>query len=250
MDLSKERLQKVYNYLKFIGLVRTQKDFAEKVGTKNVSMSYAMNGNPKYLTKRLLNKVYNAFDNVLSEEWLLTGKGEMFANSSTYVNANGTNATAINGNNNNVSNATIKEDKATHDVKPIIPKYLASKPDTDVYKVVKSDNTLQLDKLIAIPPYKDFDFYYQVRQDAMQPTYVQGDVLALVHLSQDADVIQGAAMVVDTKDFGFLLRRVYDRGDNYECRCINEKSCFENQIINKEKVIRLYRVVYSIRLGD
>ena len=84
----------------------------------------------------------------------------------------------------------------------------------------------------------------------MRPIYVQGDVLALVHLSKNADVIQGAAMVLDTKDFGFLLRRVYDRGDSYECRCINEKSCFENQIINKEKVIRLYRVVYSIRLGD
>lgn len=225
----------------------TQNDIAKDLNVSQPYVNSILNGRIP-IGKNQARRLSNLYG--LSFSWLLTGEGEILANSSTYVNANGTNATAINGNNNNVSNATIKEDKATHDVKPIIPKYLASKPDTDVYKVVKSDNTLQLDKLIAIPPYKDFDFYYQVRQDAMQPTYVQGDVLALVHLSQDADVIQGAAMVVDTKDFGFLLRRVYDRGDNYECRCINEKSCFENQIINKEKVIRLYRVVYSIRLGD
>lgn len=184
----------------------------------------------------------------LSFSWLLTGEGEIIANTSTYVNANGTNATAINGNN-NINNSTEKCHEI-HDARPIIPKYLASKPNTDVYEIVSMNKNLNLDTLVTIPPYKDFDFYYQVRQDAMRPIYVQGDVLALVHLSKNADVIQGAAMVLDTKDFGFLLRRVYDRGDSYECRCINEKSCFENQIINKEKVIRLYRVVYSIRLGD
>lgn len=249
MSLSEEKLQKTYNYLKYIGLVKTQKDFAEKIGTKNVSMSHAMHGNPRYLTKSLFSKVYKTYKDIFSEKWLLTGEGEMLANTSTYVNANGTNATAINENNNNINNETEKWHDI-HDARPIIPKYLASKPNTDVYEIVSMNKNLNLDTLVAIPPYKDFDFYYQVRQDAMRPIYVQGDVLALVHLSKNADVIQGAAMVVDTKDFGFLLRRVYDRGDSYECRCINEKSCFENQIINKEKVIRLYRVVYSIRLGD
>lgn len=249
MSLSEERLQKTYNYLKYIGLVKTQKDFAEKIGTKNVSMSHAMHGNPRYLTKSLFSKVYKTYKDIFSEKWLLTGEGEMLANTSTYVNANGTNATAINENNNNINNETEKWHEI-HDARPIIPKYLASKPNTDVYEIVSMNKNLNLDTLVAIPPYKDFDFYYQVRQDAMRPIYVQGDVLALVHLSKNADVIQGAAMVLDTKDFGFLLRRVYDRGDSYECRCINEKSCFENQIINKEKVIRLYRVVYSIRLGD
>lgn len=249
MSLSEERLQKTYNYLKYIGLVKTQKDFAEKIGTKNVSMSHAMHGNPRYLTKSLFSKVYKTYKDIFSEKWLLTGEGEMLANTSTYVNANGTNATAINENNNNINNETEKWHDI-HDARPIIPKYLASKPNTDVYEIVSMNKNLNLDTLVAIPPYKDFDFYYQVRQDAMRPIYVQGDVLALVHLSKNADVIQGAAMVLDTKDFGFLLRRVYDRGDSYECRCINEKSCFENQIINKEKVIRLYRVVYSIRLGD
>ena len=226
----------------------TQNDIAKDLNVSQPYVNSILNGRIP-IGKNQARRLSNLYG--LSFSWLLTGEGEILANSSTYVNANGTNATAINGNNNNINNSTNNaEQHKDLDAKPIIPKYLASKPDTDVYEVITTDKKLNLDKLVAVPPYKDFDFYYQVRQDAMQPTYVQGDVLALVHLSNNADIIQGAAMVVDTKDFGFLLRRVYDRGDSYECRCINEKSCFENQIINKDKVIRLYRVVYSIRLGD
>lgn len=224
----------------------TQNDIAKDLNVSQPYVNSILNGRMP-IGKNQARRLSNLYG--LSFSWLLTGEGEMLANTSTYVNANGTNATAINENNNNINNETEKCHEI-HDARPIIPKYLASKPNTDVYEIVSMNKNLNLDTLVAIPPYKDFDFYYQVRQDAMHPIYVQGDVLALVHLSKNADVIQGAAMVVDTKDFGFLLRRVYDRGDSYECRCINEKSCFENQIINKEKVIRLYRVVYSIRLGD
>lgn len=224
----------------------TQNDIAKDLNVSQPYVNSILNGRMP-IGKNQARRLSNLYG--LSFSWLLTGEGEIIANTSTYVNANGTNATAINGNN-NINNATTEKWHEIHDARPIIPKYLASKPNTDVYEIVSMNKNLNLDTLVAIPPYKDFDFYYQVRQDAMRPIYVQGDVLALVHLSKNADVIQGAAMVLDTKDFGFLLRRVYDRGDSYECRCINEKSCFENQIINKEKVIRLYRVVYSIRLGD
>lgn len=249
MSLSEERLQKAYNYLKYIGLVKTQKDFAEKIGTKNVSMSHAMHGNPRYLTKSLFSKVYKTYKDIFSEKWLLTGEGEMLANTSTYVNANGTDATAINGNNNNINNATTEKYHEIHDAKPIIPKYLASKPNTDVYEFVSMNKNINLDTLVAIPPYKDFDFYYQVRQDAMQPLYMIGDMIALVHMD-GTNIIQGSTMVIDTRDFGFLLRRIYDRGDYYECKVINDNSAYESQNINKDNVIRLYRVMYSIRLGD
>ena len=84
----------------------------------------------------------------------------------------------------------------------------------------------------------------------MIPLYKEGDLVALLHTERGSDIIQGAAMIIDTNDFGFLLRRIYDRGEYYECRRINENSAFENQNIAKTKVIRLYRIVYSVRLGD
>lgn len=188
----------------------------------------------------------------LNMAWLLTGEGEMLRHEPSH-NITGNNN--IVGNSNTGNNTIIADTQAQKSTdnhsKPIVPKYLTSQPNTDVYKILNTDgHTMQLDSMTAIPPYNNFDFYYMVRQDAMKPLFKEGDVLALAHTERGSDIIQGASMIIDTNDFGFLLRRIYDRGDYYECRTINENSSFETQKIAKTKVIRLYRIVYSIRLGD
>ena len=206
----------------------------------------------KMITKARQLQIQSAFPD-LNMAWLLTGEGEMLRNAPAQ-SINGDNN--VLGNHNNVGNNitvthTNTKEELSPNSKPIVPKYLSAKPNTDVYKVVQTEgNSLKLDSMTAIPPYTDFDFYYMVRQDAMIPIYKEGDVLALAHTDRGSDIIQGAAMVIDTNDFGFLLRRIYDRGEYYECKRINELSAFENQNIPKTKVIRLYRIVYSIRLGD
>lgn len=196
-------------------------------------------------------KIQSAFPD-LNMSWLLTGEGEMLRQASSQ-NITGNNN--IVGNSNTGNNTIIADTQAQKSTdnhsKPIVPKYLTSQPNTDVYKILNTDgHTMQLDSMTAISPYNNFDFYYMVRQDAMKPLYKEGDVLALAHMERGSDIIQGASMIIDTNDFGFLLRRIYDRGDYYECRIINENSSFETQKIAKTKVIRLYRIVYSIRLGD
>lgn len=196
-------------------------------------------------------QIQSAFPD-LNMSWLLTGEGDMLRHAPSQ-NITGNNN--IVGNSNTGNNTIIADTQAQKSTdnhyKPIVPKYLTSQPNTDVYKILNTDgHSLQLDSMTAIPPYNNFDFYYIVRQDAMKPLYKEGDVLALVHTERGSDIVQGASMIIDTNDFGFLLRRIYDRGDYYECRIINENSSFETQNIAKTKVIRLYRIVYSIRLGD
>lgn len=196
-------------------------------------------------------QIQSAFPD-LNMSWLLTGEGDMLRHAPSQ-NITGNNN--IVGNSNTGNNTIIADTQAQKSTdnhyKPIVPKYLTSQPNTDVYKILNTDgHSLQLDSMTAIPPYNNFDFYYMVRQDAMKPLYKEGDVLALVHTERGSDIVQGASMIIDTNDFGFLLRRIYDRGDYYECRIINENSSFETQKIAKTKVIRLYRIVYSIRLGD
>lgn len=196
-------------------------------------------------------QIQSAFPD-LNMSWLLTGEGDMLRHAPSQ-NITGNNN--IVGNSNTGNNTIIADTQAqkgtNNHSKPIVPKYLTSQPNTDVYKILNTDgHSLQLDSMTAIPPYNNFDFYYMVRQDAMKPLYKEGDVLALAHTERGSDIIQGASMIIDTNDFGFLLRRIYDRGDYYECRIINENSSFETQNIAKTRVIRLYRIVYSIRLGD
>lgn len=204
----------------------------------------------KKITKARQLQIQSAFPD-LNMSWLLTGEGDMLRPAQTTINGNNN----VLGNHNNVGNnisvtKTTSKEKTNYE-KPIVPKYLSSQPNIDVYKMLQNDgHTMQLDSMTAIPPYNEFDFYYMVRQDAMKPLYKEGDVLALAHTERGSDIVQGASMIIDTNDFGFLLRRIYDRGDYYECRIINENSSFETQNIAKTKVIRLYRIVYSIRLGD
>lgn len=225
--------------------------FAKNIGVDTANLNKMVKGQQS-ITKKTVQKIISAYPQV-SEEWLLTGEGEMLRQSSSQ-NVTGNNNIVGNsntGDNTIITNSQAQKDTDHHIIKPIVPKYLTSQPNTDVYKVLQSDgHTMQLDSMTAIPPYNNFDFYYMVRQDAMKPLYKEGDVLALAHMKRGSDIIQGASMIIDTNDFGFLLRRIYDRGDYYECRIINENSSFETQNIAKTKVIRLYRIVYSIRLGD
>lgn len=232
--------------------------FAKKKGFKSIrqfeieaDLPNGFVGKSLSITKARQLQIQSAFPD-LNMSWLLTGEGEMLRQASSQ-NITGNNN--IVGNSNTGNNTIIADTQAQKDTdhhsKPIVPKYLTSQPNTDVYKILNTDgHTMQLDSMTAIPPYNNFDFYYMVRQDAMKPLYKEGDVLALAHTERGSDIIQGASMIIDTNDFGFLLRRIYDRGDYYECRTINEKSSFETQKIAKTKVIRLYRIVYSIRLGD
>ncbi len=231
--------------------------FAKKKGFKSIrqfeieaDLPNGFVGKSLSITKARQLQIQSAFPD-LNMSWVLTGEGEMLRHAPSH-NITGNNNIVGNNTGNNTIIADTQAQKSTDShSKPIVPKYLTSQPNTDVYKILNTDgHTMQLDSMAAIPPYNNFDFYYMVRQDAMKPLYKEGDVLALAHTERGSDIIQGASMIIDTNDFGFLLRRIYDRGDYYECRIINENSSFETQKIAKTKVIRLYRIVYSIRLGD
>lgn len=226
-------------------------EFERVCGLSNGSVS-KMGDNTRMST---LDKISKAFP-LLNISWLRTGEGEMLRDqSTTNIESNNTYGDNAIGNNITIMNARTREenegDKHKEIIyKPVVTKQLASQPDTDVYSAIKEDKTLKLQYIPTIPPYTSIDFYYTIRQDAMLPEYKLGEVLALEHMRSNSDIVQGAAMVVDTSDFGFLFRRIYDRGDYYECRRINEDSVFENQNVPKSKVIRLYRVVYSMKFGD
>lgn len=247
-------LEKLKDYFCSIGI--RQDVLSKELGVSQPYISQLINGK-KEVGKKVANKLSEKFG--LSQYWLLTGEGEMLRDqSTTNIASNNTYGDNASGNNNrtitNARTRTREEDEGDKRkeivFRPVVTKQLATQSDTDVYSVIKEDKTLKLQYIPAIPPYTSIDFYYTIRQDAMLPEYKLGEVLALEHMKSNSDIVQGAAMVVDTSDFGFLFRRIYDRGDYYECRRINENSVFENQNVPKSKVIRLYRVIYSMKFGD
>lgn len=73
-----ERLNEAFNYLRFKGLVKTQKDLAEAIGATAPNVSSALKGDDKFLTDSFISRFSDAFEEV-SSHWLLTGEGDMLA---------------------------------------------------------------------------------------------------------------------------------------------------------------------------
>lgn len=76
MDKEKH-INEIYGYLKSIGRIHTQNDFAEAINSNKGSVSSMLSGKEGYLTDNLFLRIYVAFDDVFNKEWLLTGEGEM-----------------------------------------------------------------------------------------------------------------------------------------------------------------------------
>ncbi|WP_221410921.1 S24 family peptidase [Riemerella anatipestifer] len=72
----KERLNTVYNYLKKTTEFTTQTLLAEKIGYTRSNFSAALNGDERYLTEGIVDKMVETFPQ-LNREWFITGKGEM-----------------------------------------------------------------------------------------------------------------------------------------------------------------------------
>lgn len=133
---------------------------------------------------------------------------------------------------------------------PIVPEGVSEQPDTDVYELVKGNGIAGAERLNVIGRHVRLDIYWRVREDAMMPKFMRGDILALAHLSEGAVFPNGSPMVVDTRPFGFVFRRVYDIGDALDCRVANKESGYTDTVMPKSQVICLYRVVGLLRMGN
>ena len=98
-----ERINEAYRYLQSKGIVRTQKEVAEKMGASTSNVSSALKGVDSVLTDRFLVRFNKAFGGLFNQTWLLTGEGEMINRGSVSQNANGDSNTQVAGNGNNVN---------------------------------------------------------------------------------------------------------------------------------------------------
>lgn len=78
LDMERQqRLKAAFEYLRGHGLVRSQKDFGERIGKREGTVSKALAGHAESLTDNILTAVYRVFNPIFNYDWLLTGKGSM-----------------------------------------------------------------------------------------------------------------------------------------------------------------------------
>lgn len=258
------QLAEAINYLKYKGVIKTQKDVAEKMKATPSNVSGALSGNEKILTSRFLKRFNDAFGNVFNPSWLLFGEGEMLKPQPQYIEV--TDNIIESANNSGImanivndvqihhaapaakADAVAAEGESVVETRPLLPAEIAKKPNLDVYEYIR-EGRLRNAQYIGTTAFPPYDCAYRVTQDALAPFYVQGDVLALAALPKGATFLNGSAMVVDTYSQGFVLRFVYDREDALELRVPNKESYYEMTMLPKTDVIRLYRVVGLLRVG-
>jgi len=72
-----ERLRKAYEYLRFKGIIHTQKDVADKMQATAPNVSSALKGDSKFLTDSFLHRFNEAFGELFNYQWLILGEGNM-----------------------------------------------------------------------------------------------------------------------------------------------------------------------------
>lgn len=225
----------------------SQKKFEDSIGVSN---GY-VNSISKGIGADKLEKICSKYPE-LNRKWLLYGQGEMLnpiQQGGIHSIASAPHAISAVNSTVNAQGASCTPHAPANEI-CIVPEEVSELPDTDVYELVRDGRLDGAERLNAVGRHIRIDMYWRVREDAMMPRFMRGDILALAALPEGAMFPNGSPMVVDTCPFGFVFRRVYDAGDALDCRVANAESGYADTVMQKSQVIRLYRVVGMVRLGQ
>ena len=158
-----KRLLQAIEYLKDNGKARNHEEIAEMSNTSRPNVSSAISGNPRYITEPFFKRFSSAYSDYISEEWLLTGEGEM-----------------------KVPDKSLK------------PHYDAKASAGFMDSI--SEGKMSAEFRSMTPGMKNYDFSFDVTGDSMMPTIEDGDVLMCRKALDRPNPPIGKICVVDTKD--------------------------------------------------
>ena len=106
-----QMLRQIYDHLRSVGKVHTQKEFASSISMNDESISAAMNGKAQYLTDSLFRKIGYYYGDIFDKEWLDSGKGDMLVsqNIGDVKNSSMVSGNNVKGNGNKINCGTEKE---------------------------------------------------------------------------------------------------------------------------------------------
>lgn len=210
-----DRLRQVFKYLQRKGVVLTQKEFGKSIGKSEVTISKAMKGEQKALTKSLMSDVCITFPEI-SLDWLTNGTGSML---------------------------TTEHSASAADKEPGSPYY-----DVDFEggftEIINSQTRTPVSNIV-VSGFERADLWCNVTGHSMEPKINHGDIIALRQCTID-DVQYGEiyAVVLDTIRTIKILRRA-STPDAFLYVPINTDD-FDPQEYPKSRIINIFEVIGSI----
>lgn len=189
-----ERLNEAYNYLRFKGIISTQKDVARAMNSTQPNVSSALRGEEKVLTDNFLHRFSNAYEDI-SSCWLLTGEGSML----TEERSGG-----VQGKHLDEDEYAALREKGL----PLIPEY------AEAFRGGNAGNPIFYDYVASYWSLPDIkaDMIIPVEGDSMSPTYPAGSKLAVRRMSFSPDEPFGIPF---GEAFAFIAQKDGDAAVSY-----------------------------------
>ena len=182
-NIRQKRLIEAYEHARRYYGIHTQEDFAQYVGHGRNSMSSALNGQEKYLTNKLLEKVADKFVGIFNREYLLNGEGQLLTPEEEISKAN-------------ADERIVKPATAMQPVQVEIPEALQLLIDKTL--AVSRHNDELVDRLAhAVSDNKEVQIALRTMSDAMHQDAAEG-VRLRCELKTAIESVNSFRAVVDT----------------------------------------------------
>ena len=230
-----QRFNEAFEYLRSIGKVHTQSDLGNEMGANRISISRAMKGDKKYLTKNFIQRFNSTFGNIFNDSWLM-------------------------GDNVNMLCEQRISDEATPRIIefmnfPLVNQkayagYLSGYADSEYVESLPT---------VAFPvehtPHGNY-VVFEVKGDSMydgsHESYIEGDLLLCrevqMHLWEDSPLHFKKWDFVIVHESGVLIKRIVNHdveGKTITIHSLNER--YPDRVINLSEVRQILNVVNMMR---
>lgn len=219
-DIS-ERFIKVYLDLVETDTVEGKRDFATKLGISPSMVTEISKGRSSVGLSAVQNivSIYN-----VNPDWILTGKGDMYSNSSSVISSPSTSIDE------RPTEPASHVPEGRQEGIPLLPISAMAGAFTDDISVMEYEC-----ERYVIPAFKGADFLMQVSGDSMQPTYYSGDLVACQRIPLNDLFFQwNKTYVLDTLQ-GPLIKRIRRGSDEQHVLIVSDNPAYEPFELSKDQ---------------
>jgi hypothetical protein len=235
-------IERSFYHLRNKGEINTWTDFAEKVGVSKGTMSGAKNGNERALTDSLLKKIEAFVQSVDNPNVAIHN-----TNSTNVSNNVATGGSSIIFSNPHTGLVECNNEDASDDLVPVVPRSVCQRPDLSVKRYLRETPPAKLEYTQAIPQLPPTTFFKVSTTDAMSPFILPGDFVGFAEVEKGAVIVNGQMYGVDSKDFGLIVRYLYDEGEYLLLKASN--SHFTDFRVKRDRVRDIFQYCGILRLG-
>lgn len=200
-----KRLKKAVSYIIYLDDLEDRKEFSKKIGYNYTNLSKVFNGNPQYANLTFVKKLCEAYNGVFVESWFSTGEGGM------------------------LKSEIAKSIPDTSGI-PLYRIEAAAGFGNSNFSIDGND----IEARYKIKELESSSFMLHVRGDSMNPTYCNGDVIAVQVVTDHRKIQWGKPHLISSSSDGLLVKRIYD--DEESVIAVSDNPTYKPIRIDKEGI--------------